>query len=92
MSRRHVPRLLLIGGAIVAGLVLGVGLDIARTGGVDAWLAGGDSHAVALTGGYHLAFWIAAGVVAASIVAALVLLEQPQRAKNGASEPALSHA
>ena len=44
MSRRRPPRLLLIGGAIVAGLVLGVGLDIARIGGVDAWLAGGDSH------------------------------------------------
>jgi EmrB/QacA subfamily drug resistance transporter len=76
-----------VGGAL--GLAVLATLSASRT---ETLLAGGDSHAVALTGGYHLAFWIAAGVVAASIVAALVLLEQPQRAKNGASEPALSHA
>jgi EmrB/QacA subfamily drug resistance transporter len=76
-----------VGGAL--GLAVLATLSASRT---DTLLSGGDSHAVALTGGYHLAFWIAAGVVAASIVAALVLLEQPKRAENSASEPALSHA
>ena len=76
-----------VGGAL--GLAVLATLSASRT---ESLLAGGDSHAVALTGGYHLAFWIAAGVVAAAIVAALVLLEQPQRAENGAGEPALSHA
>jgi hypothetical protein len=76
-----------VGGAL--GLAVLATLSASRS---ETLLAAGDSHAVALTGGYHLAFWIAAGVVAAAIVAALVLLEQPQRAKKGASEPALSHA
>ncbi len=76
-----------VGGAL--GLAVLATLSASRS---ETLLAGGDSHAVALTGGYHLAFWIAAGVVAAATVAALVLLEQPQRAENGASEPALSHA
>src|SRR4051794_34016335 len=76
-----------VGGAL--GLAVLATLSASRS---ETLLAGGDSTAVALTGGYHLAFWIAAGVVAASIVAALVLLEQPQRAESGAGEPALSHA
>jgi MFS family permease len=76
-----------VGGAL--GLAVLATLSASRS---ETLLGGGDSTAVALTGGYHLAFWIAAGVVAAAIVAALVLLEQPQRAEQGAGEPALSHA
>jgi len=76
-----------VGGAL--GLAVLATLSASRT---ESLLGSGDSHAVALTGGYHLAFWIAAGVVAAAIVAALVLLEQPKRAESAAGEPALSHA
>src|SRR5262249_2047800 len=76
-----------VGGAL--GLAVLATLSASRT---ETLLGGGDSHAAALAGGYHLAFWIAAGVVAASIVAALVLLEQPAKVANGAGEPALSHA
>jgi EmrB/QacA subfamily drug resistance transporter len=76
-----------VGGAL--GLAVLATLSASRS---ETLLGSGDSTAVALTGGYHLAFWIAAGVVAAAIVAALVLLEQPQRAEHGAGEPALSHA
>jgi MFS family permease len=76
-----------VGGAL--GLAVLATLSASRT---ESLLGAGDSHAVALTGGYHLAFWIAAGVVAASILAAVVLLEQPKRAENGAGEPAMSHA
>ena len=78
-----------VGGAL--GLALLATLSASRT---DTLLAGGDSTPVALTGGYHLAFWIAAGLVSAATVGALVLLEQPKRAAvaNDAGEPALSHA
>ncbi len=76
-----------VGGAL--GLALLATLSASRS---ETLLAGGDSAPVALTGGYHLAFWIAAGLVASAIVAALVLLEHPQRASNGAAEPALSQA
>jgi EmrB/QacA subfamily drug resistance transporter len=76
-----------VGGAL--GLAVLATLSASRS---DTLLAGGDSTAAALTGGYHLAFWIAAGLVASAIVVALVLLEQPKRAEAGAGEPALSHA
>jgi MFS family permease len=44
-------------------------------------LAGaGESAAAALTGGYHLAFLIAAGLVVAAIAVALLVLEPEQQA------------
>jgi hypothetical protein len=47
-------------------------------GRTSALAARGQSLPVALTGGYHLAFWIAAGLVAAAIaVAAGTLRTQP---------------
>ncbi len=76
-----------VGGAL--GLALLATLSASRS---ETLLAGGDSAPVALTGGYHLAFWIAAGLVASAIVAALVLLEQPKLSEHSAGEPALSHA
>jgi len=78
-----------VGGAL--GLAVLATLSASHS---ETLLAGGDSAPVALTGGYHLAFWVAAGLVSAAIVAAIVLLEQPQRAEAGneAGEPALSHA
>jgi EmrB/QacA subfamily drug resistance transporter len=50
----------------------------------DTLLAAGDSTAAALTGGYHLAFAIAAGLVAAGLVIAVTVL----RAAAPAREPA----
>jgi EmrB/QacA subfamily drug resistance transporter len=51
-------------------------------------LKGGQSTAQALTGGYHLAFWIAAALVAVAVaVAATVIEPQPQAAHAPATEP-----
>jgi EmrB/QacA subfamily drug resistance transporter len=50
-------------------------------------LADGDSTAVALTGGYHLAFWIASALVLAGIaVAVTVLRPQPMLASQPDAE------
>jgi MFS family permease len=51
---------------------------------------GGESVAAALTGGYHLAFWVAAGLVGAAIVIALAVLEPEPRAEEApaVAEPA----
>jgi EmrB/QacA subfamily drug resistance transporter len=40
-------------------------------------LAAGDSGPAALTGGYHLGFWISAGLVVLGIVVALLVLQTP---------------
>jgi MFS family permease len=57
-----------VGGAL--GLAVLATLSASRT----STLSGqGHSQAAALTGGYHLAFWIAAALVAVSIVVALSL-------------------
>jgi hypothetical protein len=45
----------------------------------DGLVDGGESAASALTSGYHLAFWIGAGLMGAAIVVALAVL-RPQRA------------
>ena len=59
-----------MGGAI--GLAVLATLATTRT---EHLLAGGDSTASALTGGYHLAFLIGAGLVIAAIGVALTVLE-----------------
>jgi EmrB/QacA subfamily drug resistance transporter len=78
-----------VGGAL--GLAVLATLSASRS---ETLLAGGDAAPVALTGGYHLAFWIAAGLVAAAVVVALTWLEQPKAAPahESAREPAVSHA
>jgi MFS family permease len=58
-----------VGGAF--GLAVLATLSATRTGNLRA---AGESSAAALTGGYHLAFLIAAGLVAAAIVIALTVL------------------
>jgi EmrB/QacA subfamily drug resistance transporter len=63
-----------VGGAL--GLAVLATLSASRS---DSLRAGGDSAASALTGGYHLAFAIAAGVVAAAVVLTVTLLG-PERA------------
>ena len=59
-----------VGGAI--GLAVLATLATSRTG---TLLDGGASNAAALTGGFHLAFGVAAGLVAAAIVIAVTVLE-----------------
>jgi len=62
-----------VGGAL--GLAVLATLSATRT---DNLLAGGTSPDVALTSGFHLAFWIGAGLVAAAIaVTTLVVRTQP---------------
>ena len=71
-------RRLQVGGAL--GLAVLATLSTTRT---ENLLAGGESQASALTGGYHLAFLIGAGLVAAAIAVALAVLR---------SAPALQEA
>ena len=59
-----------IGGAL--GLAVLATLTSARTAHLRAE---GHSTAAALTGGYHLGFWLAAGLVALSAVVAVTVLE-----------------
>jgi EmrB/QacA subfamily drug resistance transporter len=61
-----------IGGAI--GLAVLATVSASRTGHL---VADGQSTAAALTSGYHLAFVIAAGLVAAAIAVVLLVLEAP---------------
>jgi sugar phosphate permease len=73
-----------VGGAL--GLAVLATLSATRT---DSQLAAGVSHDAALTSGYHLAFWIGAGLVAAAItVSALVLRSAPALAEAEAIEGA----
>jgi EmrB/QacA subfamily drug resistance transporter len=86
-----------VGGAI--GLAVLATLSSTRTSNL---IADGHSHASALTSGYHLAFWIASGLVVAAIVVALTVLqpepqttveaEAAQHADGQAGEPAYSEA
>jgi fucose permease len=73
-----------VGGAL--GLSVLATLATSRT---DSLLAGGEPTASALTGGYHLAFVIAAGLVVAAIGVALTVLRPELQAVEAAYEPAL---
>jgi predicted MFS family arabinose efflux permease len=61
-----------VGGAL--GLAVLATVSASRT---SALASRGQSVSVALTGGYHLAFWIAAGLVATAIAVALGTLRTP---------------
>jgi len=50
----------------------------------------GHSQAAALTSGYALAFWVVAGISAAGVVAALVLVRDAEVLEAEAAEPVLS--
>ena len=77
-----------VGGAI--GLAVLATLATTRT---DNLLADGESMAAALTGGYHLAFWVGAGLVVAAIGVALsVLRPPPTPVEQEPSEPELAPA
>jgi EmrB/QacA subfamily drug resistance transporter len=78
-----------VGGAL--GLAVLATLSTSRS---DALLERGESAASALTGGYHLAFWIGAVLIGAAIVVAATVLEpapKPDR-KPAGSRPAYSEA
>ena len=77
--RQHEPQ---VGGAL--GLSVLATLSATRT---DSLLAAGDSTAAALTGGYHLAFAIAAGLVVVGLVIAVTVLRAvaPARETAGSS-------
>jgi EmrB/QacA subfamily drug resistance transporter len=82
-----------VGGAL--GLAVLATLSASHT---SKLIAQGSSSAAALTGGYHLAFWIAAGLVVAGIAVSLAVLRprampagQPaQESEQGGGEPAYS--
>ena len=89
-----------VGAAI--GLAVLATLSASRT---DDLLAQGDSTPVALTGGYELAFTVAAGLVVAAFIVALAVLEpegprgneaeagvDPEAQRGGEPEPAYSEA
>jgi EmrB/QacA subfamily drug resistance transporter len=66
-----------VGGAL--GLAVLATLSATRT---DSLLAGGSSPDAALTGGYHVAFWIGAGLVTAAIaITTLVIRSRPALAE-----------
>jgi EmrB/QacA subfamily drug resistance transporter len=70
-----------VGGAV--GLAVLATMSTSRS---DRLIAHGESTAAALTSGYHLAFWIAAGLVAICVVIALAVLKPDVR-----GEPAHEH-
>jgi EmrB/QacA subfamily drug resistance transporter len=70
-----------VGGAV--GLSVLATLATSRT---DNLLADGESHASALTSGYHLAFGVAAGIVVVAIVVALAVL-RPEAVEAVEAEP-----
>jgi EmrB/QacA subfamily drug resistance transporter len=76
-----------VGGAL--GLAVLATLSATRS---NSLVASGHSNAVALTGGYHLAFLIGFALVVAAIVAALAVLRSPAAAETPALEPAYDAA
>jgi hypothetical protein len=79
-----------IGGAM--GVAVLSTLAASRT---DGLLADGESQAAALTGGYHLAFTVGAGLLVAAFVVAFTVLRQPKQAPIQQVEndsPAAAHA
>ncbi len=67
-----------VGGAL--GLAVLATLSSSRT---HSLIAHGHGSVAALTGGYHLAFWIAAGLAAAAIVAVPAVLARPPAPGHG---------
>ena len=75
-----------VGGAL--GLAVLATLSATRT---EALPRGGAAPAAALTGGYHLAFFIGAALVVAAIVVALTVL-RPERESKSAPQLARAEA
>ena len=71
-----------VGGAV--GLAVLATLATERTGEL---VAGGAAHAAALNSGFHLAYLIGAGVLAAAVIVALATLRVPGAAQAPAAAP-----
>jgi EmrB/QacA subfamily drug resistance transporter len=72
------------------GLAVLATVSASRT---EALLADGDTMAAALTGGYHVAFWIGAGLVlTAVLVAVTVLVPDEQPCEPELSQPELAYS
>lgn len=68
------------------GMALGVAvLSTLAASRTDTLLAAGGSPAEALTGGYHLAFAVGVGLLAAALLIALTVLRRPSRATTAPS-------
>ncbi|HEX8856822.1 MAG TPA: DHA2 family efflux MFS transporter permease subunit [Thermoleophilaceae bacterium] len=76
-----------VGGAL--GLAVLATLSTTRT---EHLLSSGESNASALTSGFHLAFVVGAGIVAAGVLLAWALLRQPPVAAESDVEPELEAA
>ena len=70
-----------VGGAL--GLAVLATLSTSRS---DSLEAAGHSTASALTSGYHLAFWVAAGLVLAAIAVAAIVIEPEEKAAEQIAE------
>jgi hypothetical protein len=75
-----------IGGAL--GLAVLATLASTRT---QHLTSSGSAQDGALLSGYHLAFWIAAGLMAVAVAVAAGLLSRPSSASEAAAERALDH-
>jgi EmrB/QacA subfamily drug resistance transporter len=73
-----------VGGAL--GLAVLATLSTSRS---DSLVSDGEARAAALTSGYHLAFWIAAGLVVAAIAVAAIML-RPEREPAADGAPVLA--
>jgi EmrB/QacA subfamily drug resistance transporter len=66
-----------VGGALALAVLATLSSDHARR-----LARGGASSAAALTGGYHLAFWTAAALVAGAVLIAIAIVPRPQRCET----------
>ncbi|MDA2814561.1 MFS transporter [Nocardiopsis sp. RSe5-2] len=69
---------------MAAGVAVLTTLAATRT---DALRAAGETHAAALTGGYHLAFAVATGFLVAAFAVAAVVLHRPRTASSPEGSP-----
>ncbi|GAA0568514.1 MFS transporter [Actinomadura livida] len=73
------------------GMALGVAvLTTLAASRVEGLRAGGDGEAAALTGGYHLAFSVSAGLLVAALAVSLLVLRNPRPPAGTAEAPAES--
>lgn len=73
------------------GMALGVAvLTTLAASRVETLRAGGHGEAAALTGGYHLAFSVSAGLLVAALAVSLLVLRNPRRPAGTAAAPAES--
>ena len=82
----------LASGLINTTAQVGGALGLAVLATLSASHAGDHPTAASLTGGYHVAFWIAAALVAAATAVAVTVLKQPQAAEAHVGDAAFSHA